>query len=362
MNEILTLSNETEIKPSGNGKATWVRLLNVGSEVFDGKKMRMMSSDFIKSVVAEWRKAQYSFDLIAKENETKPYRFPVKINHKTDGSRKGDIVDVKINNNALYAKAEWTEEALKAIESNDYQHVSVGIWPEYTNERGETFGPLIAEFSITEYPRIQSIGTIQDTMLLELSQIKDVNMSTVTREDLDKLELEREKEELRKMQEEKEELEKKAALMEASEDAPKDEEPKDEPKEEKTEMSEEMQAFKDMIKAEILEEVREMPQPKEEEKAEEKEEEAPEVEMSNDEPKEEVTVELSVNAELTKQILMGVQGMLEEFKAEFKKPLKTTEVGFEGSNPKEMTKEELVDKYISEGMDMASAVKKAFKK
>lgn len=338
MNEILTLSNETEIKPSGNGKATWVRLLNVGSEVFDGKKMRMMSSDFIKSVVAEWRKAQYSFDLIAKENETKPYRFPVKINHKTDGSRKGDIVDVKINNNALYAKAEWTEEALKAIESNDYQHVSVGIWPEYTNERGETFGPLIAEFSITEYPRIQSIGTIQDTMLLELSQIKDVNMSTVTREDLDKLELEREKEELKKMQEEKEELEKKAELMEASEDAPKEEEPK----EEKTEMSEEMQALKDMIKAEIMEEVKAMLAPKED--------------------KEEVTVELSVNAELTKQILMGVQGMLEEFKAEFKKPLKTTEVGFEGSNPKEMTKEELVDKYISEGMDMASAVKKAFRK
>lgn len=355
MNEILTLSNETEIKPSGNGKATWVRLLNVGSEVFDGKKMRMMSSDFIKSVVAEWRKAQYSFDLIAKENETKPYRFPVKINHKTDGSRKGDIVDVKINNNALYAKAEWTEEALKAIESNDYQHVSVGIWPEYTNEKGETFGPLITEFSITEYPRIQSIGTIQDTMLLELSQIKDVNMSTVTREDLDKLELEREKEELRKMQEEKEELEKKAELMEASED-----EPKEEPKEEKTEMSEEMQALKDMIKAEIMEEVREMLQPKEEEKAEEKEEEEAPAEMSNDVKEE--TVELSVNAEVAKQILMGVQGMLEEFKAEFKKPLKTTEVGFEGSNPKEMTKEEMVDKYISEGMDMASAVKKAFRK
>lgn len=348
MNEILTLSNETEIKPSGNGKATWVKLLNVGSEVFDGKKMRMMQEDYIKRVVAEWRKAQYSFDLIAKENDSKPYRFPVKINHRTDGSRKGDIVDVKINNNALYAKAEWTEEALKAIESNDYQHVSVGIWPEYTNEKGETFGPLIAEFSITEYPRIQSIGTIQDTMLLELSQIKDVNMSTVTKEDLEKLELEREKEELRKMQEEKEELEKKAELMEASED---------EPKEEKYEMSEEMQALKDMIKAEIMEEVKEMLQPKEEEKAEEKEEEAP-AEMSN--VKEE-TVELSVNTEVAKQILMGVQGMLEEFKAEFKKPLKTTEVGFEGSNPTEMTREQKVDKYMSEGMDMATAIKKAFK-
>lgn len=355
--EQIQLSQETEIKASGNGNATWVKLLNVGSEIWDGRKMRMMDEQFIKTISSEWRKAQYSFDQIARENGTKPYRFPVKINHQTDGSRKGDIVDVKIKNGALYAKAEWTDVALAAIQSNDYQHVSIGVWPEYSNEKGEKFGPLITEFSITEYPRVQSIGTIQDTMELELSN-KEMNMATVTKEEMEKQELEQEKEELEDMAEEREKLKKEleGEEMEASEtEKPEDVDP--------------MELMYDKLKKEMmsyidskLAPVEEVEEPMEASVVE-GDAEAVEVEQSAEEPAEEVTVALSVDAGEASESTKLMLSLIDEVKSLKEmiqtKPvtLKTEEKGFEGSY-QVLSDDEKLDLYMSQGMTIGQAVAK----
>ena len=326
---MLTLSTSLDITPSGKGKASWVRLLNGDSEVHDGKRTRRITKDYLVKVAQEWRKANYTFDEIAKREGTKPYRFPAKINHTPDGKRYGDIVDMKVQNGALFAKVEWNDSTWESIQANAYQHISVGIWPEFINQDGEKFGPIVTEISLTEWPRVQGIGTIQETLHMELA-----NMAEQNENKLEDQELEGAVEE---------------TSEEVAEDDPKDEDPYE-------------MMYKRLYSA-LREDLMAALMPQEEEPVE-----ASNVEASNveEEPVEEEPVEASNVTTMQVEMNMSqVVEALEALRADIQRltpstSLPTMELGHEGpANVATPTLEEKVETYRKQGMTLEAAVIKA---
>lgn len=168
------------IKQGSSGKQSWVFALPVDEPIWNGKKMIQFSMDDLKLLQSEFIKINHEFTSLA--NDETPYRFPVKINHnRGSGSSYGNLVDVKIvKDKGLYLSVIWNDETWDDVQANTYKYVSAGIKPEYTTQLGNTFGPMIVELSLTEYPRVQSIGTIQDSLELRLSNIEEIEMNEET--------------------------------------------------------------------------------------------------------------------------------------------------------------------------------------
>lgn len=87
------------------------------------------------------------------------YRRPVLLAHD-DGLRLGDLLDFDVREYrgeaALFVKSRWLAEPWKNIHSGKYERGSVRIVPEHTDpQTGQTYGPFIDEFSVTEKPVIK---------------------------------------------------------------------------------------------------------------------------------------------------------------------------------------------------------------
>lgn len=150
---------------------SWIFALPVGRQFWDGKRLRTVSEDEAKTYLANTKSAMAFFDASAPEGGT-PYRFPIKEDHK-GGKRYGDILDVKLSGEGdwygVWVKAGWNASTWEEIEASTRKHVSIAI-RGFELEDGTQLGPTIVETSLTEDPRLQSIGTIQDTLDISLSQ------------------------------------------------------------------------------------------------------------------------------------------------------------------------------------------------
>lgn len=170
------LSTPTPITLSLEGKAptSWVFACPLDRPFFDGRQERTISTAQGRKIVENFQAANDYFEQAAPEGAT-PYRFPVKENHRETGERYGDLLDAKIagegDDYGIYIKAGWNADTWEGIQAGQHRHVSIGISPEYTLESGETLGPILTELSLTTVPRLQSIGTIQDTIDIALSQV-----------------------------------------------------------------------------------------------------------------------------------------------------------------------------------------------
>lgn len=156
------------------GEATtesWIFALPVGREFWDGKRLRTVSEEEAQVYLSNTRAAMSFFDKSAPDGGT-PYRFPIKEDHK-EGKRYGDILDVKIAGEGdwfgIWVKAGWNKTTWEEIAASNRKHVSIAI-RGFELEDGTQLGPTIVETSLTEDPRLQSIGTIQDTLDIKLSR------------------------------------------------------------------------------------------------------------------------------------------------------------------------------------------------
>lgn len=152
---------------------SWVFSLPIGVPVFTGESMRTFTEKQAGEYVRNTNEALEYFRASASGSA---YSFPVKVNHKTSGTRFGDVREAKVggigSKRGVYLRVRWNPDTWAEIRASRYQHVSVGVDPSFTLQNGKKLGPLIVELSLTEEPRITSIGTIQDTIGLRLSRAR----------------------------------------------------------------------------------------------------------------------------------------------------------------------------------------------
>ncbi|QDG49307.1 hypothetical protein FIV42_00720 [Persicimonas caeni] len=157
------------------GKRTsWVKVLPLGETIdYHGRTIEL-SADYLTNLVSETQRLNAYFDQKAREGGGEAYRQPIWREHQPKTERDGSVDDVKLTKhggfNGVWVKLSRTEDAQKAIDAGKIKYVSAGIVPEYTVESGESFGPVIREVSLTADPFLKSIGTIQDTLAVNLSQ------------------------------------------------------------------------------------------------------------------------------------------------------------------------------------------------
>ena len=152
---------------------SWVRLLppeRVHVPQEDGTtKILDATGDLIPRLVEQTKALLAEYDRVTPPGST-PYRPAVLSEHTPDGARRGWIRDVKAVDGVLYALTEWTKAAWAQVQAEEVTHVSAGIEWTHTTHSGATFGPILREFSVTATPVVTSIGTIQDTLGVQLSR------------------------------------------------------------------------------------------------------------------------------------------------------------------------------------------------
>lgn len=154
--------------------SSWVFALPIGQRVYDGKRMRDLDEALATAVVANTNAAIASFDAIATFSNSRPFRFSIVRDHDMRGPAFGTLEEAKFANVdgkvGVWLRCSWTTEARADIEANRVKHVSIHV-DEFVNQLGERFAPVAVELSLTSYPRIQSLGHIQETIGLRLSSL-----------------------------------------------------------------------------------------------------------------------------------------------------------------------------------------------
>lgn len=108
----------------------------------------------------------------AAEAGTSPFLPPVLKEHVA-GWRGGSIHGARVAGEGLkrgiYLDVSFLPDVAADVEAEHTNFVSIGTLPAYTDYRGREWSSIIHELSITENPRLKSLGTIQDTEGLRLS-------------------------------------------------------------------------------------------------------------------------------------------------------------------------------------------------
>ena len=171
----ITLSSPLESRMSGGpaDRTSWVLALPEGKLVYKGEPVQI-TPDYLHLVASETRKALYAWADRATKAGTTAYRPPVIREHAWAGERYGDVLDAKVSSgpegrDALWVKVAWSETTWDQIEAGAVAHVSVRVDGTFQDDSGEVFGPLVRELSLTASPALKAIGTIQDTLSIQLS-------------------------------------------------------------------------------------------------------------------------------------------------------------------------------------------------
>lgn len=158
---------------------SWVLALPIGVEFWAWDPSR---EDYVprtvqlheaQALVNETRRALAHWRAVALPGST-PYTPPVIEEHERAGKRLGSLLDAKLapspaGSLGLYLLVDWTSEAAANIRALKSRHVSIGTLPTYRDGDGAVFAPVIDELSLTEHPRLKTIGSIQDTLALRLA-------------------------------------------------------------------------------------------------------------------------------------------------------------------------------------------------
>lgn len=104
-----------------------------------------------------------------------PYRPPILREHQFEGWRGGDLTEARLAGSqaegtfGIYLRTSWLPSLWDQIQEGSTAHVSIGTLNKYVDSKGRDYSPCIQELSITETPRLKNLGTIQDTVSLQLS-------------------------------------------------------------------------------------------------------------------------------------------------------------------------------------------------
>mgnify|MGYP001555669989 CR=1 FL=1 len=173
-----TITAELVLRQGGPERVTWVRAL-LGRTIhreMQGQPPWPGSPELLREIAAETRRWMANLARYAEESGADtPYTPPIYVSHDGTHGRRGDILDVKVapvddgDLMALFVKVRWNSDTWQEIEARRWTGVSVGVKP-MADSHGESYGPVLAELSLTEEPLVEDLGTIQDTITLTLSR------------------------------------------------------------------------------------------------------------------------------------------------------------------------------------------------
>lgn len=162
-----------------SGDSQWLFLLPVNDQLHDGKRTRLITQAFCQRVLDQTLAMYAEFRELAKPDKT-PFSLPLLQDHNAEGDSFGELLDFKLaskgSRNGIWARVDYTPTGRRLVVSRKKRFVSVRIVDHYMTQRGKSFGPVIAEVSLTNYPRVQSAGEILDTAGMALSMTPGVNM------------------------------------------------------------------------------------------------------------------------------------------------------------------------------------------
>jgi hypothetical protein len=177
-----------------NERESWILSMTTGDKHLpvivnkDGKVTRQyqdvhIGKGYLDELAASLNLANANFDRYAEESGKKPYRFPIIVNHiKTSPKRYGDkmegkVVELSAGKWGYYERIRWTKEAWKEVQDGTIQHVSIGVHRDFKDDRGEEYSLIAMETSLTAFPVLSDLGTIQEHLSLRLA------MEQVTQEE-----------------------------------------------------------------------------------------------------------------------------------------------------------------------------------
>lgn len=163
-----------------SGKSQWLFLLPVNDSLHDGKRTRLITESLCRRVLDQTNAMYDEFRLLAGPDKT-PFRLSLVNEHDLEGDSFGVLTEFKLTQkgtrNGIWAHVDYTPTGKRLVDSKKKRFVSVRIVDNFMTQRGKSFGPVIAEVSLTNYPRVQSAGEITDTAGMALSLLKGNEMS-----------------------------------------------------------------------------------------------------------------------------------------------------------------------------------------
>jgi phage I-like protein len=150
-------------------RTSWLKVLPTGSFHVGKKQPLEIDPEFIATLATQTNALIADFADHAPVNAS-PYQLPVLREHRMDGEVEGSILAAKVDEDVLYLHVSWNADAWQKVLLNKMRFVSVRFDSEYVTAWGSSYGPVIREVSVTSSPRLDNIGTIQDTLSLQLSR------------------------------------------------------------------------------------------------------------------------------------------------------------------------------------------------
>lgn len=153
----------------------WVFVMPVG-QVYDEdlEVTHDWNAEFVQHVAEQNQALFAELDEIAAETNSTPWRPPIKSEHhplspslgRVEEVRFGEFMPGKLGN---WARIKWRDEVRAAVENGAHEYLSIGLFGKFPTQRGSVYGPVFGEISVTGWPKAQSLGTLQETLHIRLS-------------------------------------------------------------------------------------------------------------------------------------------------------------------------------------------------
>lgn len=192
MSELMQFERATAITYRTTGRPEdgpiWLLVLPVGEFAYRGET-RDITEELALAIASETRRAIYLHAERALPG-SKPWTPPLRVEHRKDGKRRGDILDAKVSGEGatrgLYLLMSPREATRAAILADEYEFVSVTIGA-MEDDAGESYAPVVVELSLVDSPHLSNIGRIQDWLGLELSAASRTHVQTLTEDDMSEI-------------------------------------------------------------------------------------------------------------------------------------------------------------------------------
>lgn len=163
------LLTSTKLK---RGDSQWIFVLPADSVVHDGRRLRKVTRAQLATYTRNTELLYAEYRRLAPAGVT-PFRLPLVVDHDLGGASLGTLEEFKLTQrgprDGIWARVDYSPSGRSKVRRKEYRFVSVRIVDKIVTQSGKAFGPVIAEVSLTNYPRYQSLGEISDTAGMALS-------------------------------------------------------------------------------------------------------------------------------------------------------------------------------------------------
>lgn len=163
------LLTSTKLK---RGDSQWIFVLPADSVVHDGRRLRKVTRAQLATYTRNTELLYAEYRRLAPAGVT-PFRLPLVVDHDLGGASLGTLEEFKLTKrgprDGIWARVDYSPSGRSKVKRKEYRFVSIRIADQIITQQGKAFGPVIAEVSLTNYPRYQSLGEISDTAGMALS-------------------------------------------------------------------------------------------------------------------------------------------------------------------------------------------------